>query len=342
MDIKTSKRLILICILFSIPVYIFSQIEEKELKLKKTLGSIELEPKEGDLLLHWPISADVDQIGNLYVLDSGNQRILKFDENYDLIWEMGRKGKGPGEFLFQGGTINSGFLTVSKQGEIYVIDNINSRVQIFDTNGNYLKSFKIPWTAGGIDLDNQDNIYLNGYSKTSKHLLYVFDNNGSYLDSFAEKLIENPDAFRANKIKFSINDMGEIFIAFSFWPLIRKYDINRKLIWEKELNLTPISKKIPEASKNLNLDNPKRSYFESHSDHEKELSGRFGPVTIGLTAFNDILFLFLNSSLILKLDINNNHTTLFQFPVPEWSPFDILINIQDFVILQQAEIFIYH
>ena len=44
------------------------------------------------------VSAYVDQKGNIYILDSANSRIQKFDKNGKCILSVGKKGQGPGEF----------------------------------------------------------------------------------------------------------------------------------------------------------------------------------------------------------------------------------------------------
>lgn len=122
-----------------------AQMEEIRLKPHYILGSEE-EEAPSELALYWAISVDVDREGNIYILDSGNQRVLKFDRNYHFLLKFGRQGQGPGEFNFRAGVINSGALAVSRDGrKIYVVDNGNARVQIFDSKGHYIRGFKIPW-----------------------------------------------------------------------------------------------------------------------------------------------------------------------------------------------------
>src|SRR5207245_6856690 len=60
----------------------------------KTIGS----PGSGNGQLDDPRGVVVDTKGNLYVVDSGNNRIQEFDSNGKLIRTWGSFGKGDGQF----------------------------------------------------------------------------------------------------------------------------------------------------------------------------------------------------------------------------------------------------
>ena len=67
----------------------------------------------------------IDTSRNVYMADSGNDRIQKFDSNGNFITKWGSKGSGDGEFL---GPQN---VVVDKTGNVYVADNGNYRIQVF-------------------------------------------------------------------------------------------------------------------------------------------------------------------------------------------------------------------
>jgi hypothetical protein len=46
------------------------------------------------------LSIAVDSELNLYILDRGNHRLLKFNREGDFVWVMGQEGQGPGEFQY--------------------------------------------------------------------------------------------------------------------------------------------------------------------------------------------------------------------------------------------------
>jgi hypothetical protein len=69
--------------------------------------------------------------GSLLVADGlGNSRVAKFDKNGVFIKSWGSRGNEPGQF----GTARA--IAVDAQNNVYVADPRNSRIQVFDSDGN--------------------------------------------------------------------------------------------------------------------------------------------------------------------------------------------------------------
>jgi hypothetical protein len=65
---------------------------EKELTLGESPG--------GQTALFQSIrSFRVDKLGNIYALDSRATKLIKFDSRGNVLFSIGRKGQGPGEFM---------------------------------------------------------------------------------------------------------------------------------------------------------------------------------------------------------------------------------------------------
>jgi len=78
-------------------------------------------------------SFDVDEAGNIYILESLEGSIVVYDKDGKIIKQFGKKGQGPGEFE------NSVYLSVSPEKKIYVLDRPRKVIQIFDMNGKWLE-----------------------------------------------------------------------------------------------------------------------------------------------------------------------------------------------------------
>jgi DNA-binding beta-propeller fold protein YncE len=77
-----------------------------------------------------------DAQGNIYVADGyGNSRVAKYDRNGKWIKNWGSRGAGQGQFNIVHG------IAIDSQGNVYVGDEGNKRVQVFDADGNFKTQF---------------------------------------------------------------------------------------------------------------------------------------------------------------------------------------------------------
>lgn len=88
-----------------------------------------------------PAGIVVDSKGYVYVAERQNYRINKFTSNGRRVKRWGKKGSGPGEFLFSVSGVPIG-MAVDDQDNIYIVDEGNNRVQKFDPNGKFLMEIK--------------------------------------------------------------------------------------------------------------------------------------------------------------------------------------------------------
>lgn len=92
---------------------------------------------ENDDNYYFPKGASIalDDQENLYVLDSGNTRIQKYDAAGKYVQTIGRKGQGPGEFQFPS------MICFDGEGNLCVYD--MRSLKIFAADGTYKKSISL-------------------------------------------------------------------------------------------------------------------------------------------------------------------------------------------------------
>ena len=95
-----------------------------------------LPPSEG--LFRQPTDVAWDSNGNIYITDGYvNSRVAKYDKNGDWVTSWGQKGTGPGQFRIPHA------IAIDRNNNLYVADRTNRRIQVFDTDGKFLRMFTI-------------------------------------------------------------------------------------------------------------------------------------------------------------------------------------------------------
>ena len=85
-----------------------------------------------------PTDVTWDPDGDIFISDGYiNSRVAKYDRNGDWVKQWGEPGSGPGEF----NTPHS--IVADAQGNIYVADRGNRRIQVFDHDGTFLREITI-------------------------------------------------------------------------------------------------------------------------------------------------------------------------------------------------------
>jgi DNA-binding beta-propeller fold protein YncE len=80
----------------------------------------------------YPVAVEQDASGHYYVGEyGGNDRIQKFTEAGEFVLQFGSNGTGAGQFQRPSGL-------VWHDGELYVADAINNRIQVFSDTGTFL------------------------------------------------------------------------------------------------------------------------------------------------------------------------------------------------------------
>jgi DNA-binding beta-propeller fold protein YncE len=159
-----------------------------------TLKRVQVYDAEGRFLrslgadLQWSRPAGIaidDARARVYVVDAGgvdtdDHKVRALDlVTGKALFEVGKRGEGPGEFNLPRDA------AVGAQGELYVVDGGNFRVQVFDAQGKFVKTFGTIGRQSGqfsrpkeIALDAQGNVYV---VDTAFGNFQIFDREGQML-----------------------------------------------------------------------------------------------------------------------------------------------------------------
>jgi uncharacterized protein (TIGR03663 family) len=123
-----------------------------------------------------PRGLATDQVGNLYVADTKNNRIQKLSPTGEVLAVWGQQGEEPGQFKDPHG------IAVGPDGSVYVADTWNHRVQKFDSNGKLLKSWQPEpgfWGPRGIAVNKDGKVFV---TDTGNKRIVSFSSDGVQIE----------------------------------------------------------------------------------------------------------------------------------------------------------------
>jgi len=121
--------------------------------------------------------------GSYFVVDGGNDRVVKFDGNGSLVHAFGSHGAGDGQL---DGPVGIG---VGPSGNVFVADRGNHRLQVFSADGDFLRS--LPLVADGVDVVPVDVAVSSGdelfVTAANLHSVLVYSLQGVLLRQWGSR-----------------------------------------------------------------------------------------------------------------------------------------------------------
>lgn len=158
----------------------------------------------------------------LYVTDIRLNNIMVFDLNGKKLAEVGKMGLNPGEFRAPNA------IAVDSDGNMFVSDSGNQRVQVFDKNGKFVriingtpdgKGASVFVNPRGIGIDSKGRVYV---ISNLTHVIFCFDKDGKQQFSLGG-YGDGVDKFTLPNGLY-INENDEIFVTDTVNQRVVVYD----------------------------------------------------------------------------------------------------------------------
>ena len=111
--------------------------------------------------LYGPRDVAIDGEGSIYVADTGNKRVVKYDPNGVLLGAAGGFGQDDGKLQEPVG------IALDGEGHLYVADTWNHRVQVFDSELGFIRAWDVEaWWSTSVNnkpylaLDTEGHVYV--------------------------------------------------------------------------------------------------------------------------------------------------------------------------------------
>jgi surface protein len=164
-----------------------------------------------------PYGINLDASGNIYVADTDNHRIQKFDSSGTYLSKFGSFGGSNTKFYYPQD------ITINSTGQILVVDYYNGAIKRFTSAGAYVSKFgqgfsfplECPWAFG---IDMSDNIYV---AVKEGHFIQKYSSDGVYSSQFGSFGAGNGQFNNPSDI--ALDASGNIYVVDSLNHRIQKF-----------------------------------------------------------------------------------------------------------------------
>ena len=197
----------------------------------------ELDTDDENLQFYRPRDIAFDNEDNMYILDSGNYRIQKFNKEGNYILTIGRKGQGPSEFM------SPTKICIDEKNNIYVRDTSKRYIVVLNPEGKQIRqiefaglvidNFAILSTGDFVVCGNDRNILRDLEKEYTTQILKIFDNKSKLINEFGNSFNygDRITNMMGNVIYFALDNSDNIYITFRHQNRVEKFSSDGKIIF---------------------------------------------------------------------------------------------------------------
>lgn len=163
----------------------------------------------GSRKLNQPNDVAIAANGDIFIAQGhtpgprGDARVLRFDRTGRFISSWGGKGTGPGQFAVAHG------IAIDGDGRLWVADRENQRIQVFQTDGTFVREMKYAGLPCSVDIGDEAVYMVNGFAGQVVKL----DLSGKVLAALGRPG-KGPGEFGEAHF-IAVSPKGELFVADS-------------------------------------------------------------------------------------------------------------------------------
>ena len=180
---------------------------------------------DDDSLYQW-VGVVADSENFIYVTDSMDYSIKKFDESGALLKTTGQRGKGPGEFT-------APRLLDTWGKHLFVTEQYEPVIKVFDRDLNYKFNIPLKGPAGDIRAIGEEMVAVAALDAQMKSQILFYDRKGKVVKTLIFSNESSP--LLMDMVNFDLDEWGCLYVAYNFKDKIQKFDERGIKLWSKSL-----------------------------------------------------------------------------------------------------------
>ncbi len=270
----------------------------------------------GNGQFEFPYSAATDAANNIYVADTYNHRIQKFDSSGAFITAWGIQGSADGEFDYPIG--------IAVQGNnVYVADDNNHRIQKFTTSGAFVTKWGSFGAADGqffnpygLTVDSAGNVYV---ADTFNQRIQKFNSSGAFITKWGTQ--GTGDGEFNNPVFIVVDSEDAVYVTDQDNDRVQKFTSSGTFVTKWGTTgttdgqfMTPLGIAV-DSSNNVFVVDQVNNHVEKYDSDGNYLNTKIGEQGAGDGQFDGPVGIAIDSDdNVYVVDTNNHRIQKFTLP----------------------------